>query len=304
MPTSLLDQGLILRGPFEIAIDITNKCNYRCLQCYNARGENNTEGNELSDSEFLDLVDDICPMKPNNVCFCGGEPTLRLNLLCESAKRLRQSGIKSVSMVTNGSYIDDRVAHELYHYITKSGKAYTPELDDEDAVTEKQADRFAAELLLPADALKDAVMDVFHVSTMIDVSDSKALRFVARMQCSWWLPFQAIINRLFEENFISKKQYDALYEIDCRSEDGGYRRLLKSIDPEISDLLNKKTRTTGVSNQILETIISNYEDGFIDDDEFFHTLAMFDKKPEDFGFCMDAEMDEEMMDFFEREDTE
>lgn len=115
MPTSLLDQGLILRGPFEIAIDITNKCNYRCLHCYNASGENNTEGNELSDSEFLDLVDDICPMKPNNVCFCGGEPTLRLDLLCESAKRLRQSGIKSVSMVTNGSYIDDRVAHELYH---------------------------------------------------------------------------------------------------------------------------------------------------------------------------------------------
>ena len=207
--------------------------------------------------------------------------------------------------LNTSSFYDEQIfaiAHELYHYITKSGKAYTPELDDEDAVTEKQADRFAAELLLPADALKDAVMDVFHVSTMID--DSKALRFVARMQCSWWLPFQAIINRLFEENFISKKQYDALYEIDCRSEDGGYRRLLKSIDPEISDLLNKKTRTTGVSNQILETIISNYEDGFIDDDEFFHTLAMFDKKPEDFGFCMDAEMDEEMMDFFEREDTE
>lgn len=209
--------------------------------------------------------------------------------------------------LNTSSFYDEQIfaiAHELYHYITKSGKAYTPELDDEDAVTEKQADRFAAELLLPADALKDAVMDVFHVSTMIDVSDSKALRFVARMQCSWWLPFQAIINKLFEENFISKKQYDALYEIDCRSEDGGYRRLLKSIDPEISDLLNKKTRTTGVSNQILETIISNYEDGFIDDDEFFHTLAMFDKKPEDFGFCMDAEMDEEMMDFFEREDTE
>ena len=209
--------------------------------------------------------------------------------------------------LNTSSFYDEQIfaiAHELYHYITKSGKAYTPELDDEDAVTEKQADRFAAELLLPADALNDAVIDVFHVSTMTDVSDSKALRFVARMQCSWWLPFQAIINRLFEEHFISQKQYDTLYEIDCRSEDGGYRRLLKSIDPEISDLLNKRTRTTGVSSQIIETIISNYEDGFIDDDEFFHTLAMFDKKPEDFGGCMDAELDKEMMDFFEREDTE
>ena len=65
--------------------------------------------------------------------------------------------------LNTSSFYDEQIfaiAHEIYHYTTKSGKAYTPEIDYEDKVTEKQADRFAAELLLPAEALKDAVMNV------------------------------------------------------------------------------------------------------------------------------------------------
>ena len=125
--------------------------------------------------------------------------------------------------------------------------------------------------MLLAEALKDAVMNAFGSSNMRDVSDNRALRFVARIQCDWWFPFQAIINRLFEEGYINENQYDKLYAIDCRSEDGIYRRLLKSIDSEISELLNKRTQTVGVSNRVIGTIINNYEDGLIDDElkDFF-----------------------------------
>ena len=38
-------------GPYQIALDITNRCNYRCLHCYNASGENSVCGDELSDDE-------------------------------------------------------------------------------------------------------------------------------------------------------------------------------------------------------------------------------------------------------------
>ena len=93
-----------------------------------------------------------------------------------------------------------------------------------------------------------------------------------------------------------------MYAIDCRNEDGIYRKLLKNIDSEISELLNKKTKTVGVSNRVIETIISNYEDGLIDEDEFVRTLAMFEKEPEDYGLCMDAEIDDELKDFFESGD--
>lgn len=207
--------------------------------------------------------------------------------------------------LNTSSYYDEQIfaiAHEIYHYTTKTGKAYTPDIDYEDKLTEKQADRFAAELLLPAEALKAAVTDTFNASDMIKISDNKAWRFIARMQCDWWLPYQAIVNRLFEERIISKEQYEKLYEIDCRTEQGIYRRILKNTDSEISDLLNKKTKTVGVSSRVIETIISNYEDGLIDDDEFMDTLDLFGKKPEDFGFEMEAGIDDDLKDMFESED--
>lgn len=207
--------------------------------------------------------------------------------------------------LNTSSFYDEQIfaiAHEIYHYTTQTGKAYTLDMEYEDKIIEKQADRFAAELLLPEEALKEVAIEIIGSSDMKEVSEAKLLRFVARIQCDWWLPFQAIINRLFEEGFIDDIQYDKLYEIDCRNEEGIYRKLLKNIDAEISELLNKRTKTMGVSNRVVETVISNYEDGFIGDDEFARTLAMFGKKPDDFGFNMDAEIDDDLKDFLESED--
>lgn len=170
--------------------------------------------------------------------------------------------------LNTSSYYDEQIfaiANEIYHSTTKTGKAYTPDVEYEDQITEKMADRFAAELLLPAEALFSLVTDVFGTVNMYDVSENKTLRFIARIQCDWWLPYQAIINRLYEEKLISVEQYNNLYDLDCRSESGVYRRILKSTDGEISELLNKKTKSIGVSNKVIETIISNYEDGLIDE---------------------------------------
>lgn len=207
--------------------------------------------------------------------------------------------------LNTSSYYDEQIfaiAHEIYHYTTKTGKAYTPDVEYEDQVTEKMADRFAAELLLPSEALFAIVLGVFGTDNMYNVSDNKILRFVARIQCDWWLPYQAIINRLYEENLINDKQYNSLYNFDCRTEDGVYRRILKSTDSEISELLNKKTKSIGISNKVIETIISNYEDGLIDENEFIENLALFGKKPDDFGFAMDIEYDDDLIDLFESED--
>lgn len=208
--------------------------------------------------------------------------------------------------LNTSSYYDEQIfaiAHEIYHYTTKTGKAYMPDMDYEDTLTEKQADRFAAELLLPAEALKAVVKDTFNTTNMFMISENTALRFIARIQCDWWLPYQAIINRLYEEDIINGEQYEKLYEIDCRTEDGIYRRILRNTDSEISGLLNKKTKTVGISSRVTETIISNYEDGLIDDDEFIETLALFGKKPEDFGFEMDVEIDDDLKDMFESGDA-
>lgn len=43
----------ILRAPHQVSFDITNKCNLRCLHCFNSSGENDVVKNELSDEEVL-----------------------------------------------------------------------------------------------------------------------------------------------------------------------------------------------------------------------------------------------------------
>lgn len=111
--TNLINRARILRGPFEFAVDITNNCNYRCKHCYNASGENYTSGDELTDSEFLALMEDVASFQPFNVCFCGGEPLLRMELLCKAAVVLHEGGCKNISMVTNGYFLTEESAQRL-----------------------------------------------------------------------------------------------------------------------------------------------------------------------------------------------
>ena len=200
--------------------------------------------------------------------------------------------------LNTASYYDEQIfaiAHEIYHFLTETGMAYTAELEVEDKETEKMADRFAAEFLLPAEALSEIVMILFPEGNLKKVSEARLVRLIARLQCDWWMPYQAIVNRLLEEEYITKEQFSRLYEQDCRSEDGTYRRILKSTDNEISELLNTKTRNIGVSSRIIDTIISNYEDGFIEYDELNRLLELLGKSAEDYGLQMIADFDEDLL---------
>ena len=86
-------------------------------------------------------------------------------------------------------YYDQQIfalAHELYHFKTKTGKSYTEE-ENEDPLLEKQADRFAAELLLPSGTLHSRVVSEFKSEMINEALYLRTLRFIARLQCEWWL---------------------------------------------------------------------------------------------------------------------
>lgn len=106
-------QGEILIGPYQVAIDITNKCNYRCLHCYNASGENNSVNDELTNIELENFIRDINKMNLYNVCFCGGEPLLKKDLIYKSADLLHSNSFTKISMVSNGYFLTDQVAQDL-----------------------------------------------------------------------------------------------------------------------------------------------------------------------------------------------
>ena len=110
------------------------------------------------------------------------------------------------------------------------------------------------------------------------------LRFIARLQCTWWLPYRSLVRRLKEISAISNKQYQQLYAINERDLNGEYGRLGKAIGYDIFVELNTVTNRVGVSPKDIETIIRNFEDGLIGEDKLTDTLLLFGKSPDDFGY--------------------
>lgn len=90
-----------LKAPLQVALDITNKCNLRCLHCFNSSGENQIVDDEMTDDEVLSFIDSLVPLQLYNVCFCGGEPLMRKELLLKCIKKLSVNNT-TISMVCNG----------------------------------------------------------------------------------------------------------------------------------------------------------------------------------------------------------
>jgi MoaA/NifB/PqqE/SkfB family radical SAM enzyme len=104
----------ILIGPHQLAFDITNCCNLRCLHCFNSSGENDVIKSELSDSEVISLMKDIRKLNLYSICFCGGETLLRSKLIKESIKVLKSdNGSIKCSLVTNGILATKEVIDDL-----------------------------------------------------------------------------------------------------------------------------------------------------------------------------------------------
>lgn len=215
-----------------------------------------------------------------------------------SITRFELDGRSLVFIGLNTSiYYDEQIfalAHELYHYITKTGKAYNSEVEYEDQLTETKADRFGAELLLPGNVLHSIVVKQFRTTDLRAVTELRMLRFIARLQNEWWLPYRSLVLRLHEEGYIDKSCADRLFEINDRDKSSIYGKIFCSLAPDCYEKLNTETRRTDISAFVLEIFIQNYEDGSMTDDEFTELLKLFDKEPADFGF--DFNVDENDLD--------
>lgn len=121
-----------LVGPYQVAIDITNECNYRCLHCYNSSGNNCVVNNELSDDDWMYVAEVIAEVKPQSVCFCGGEPLLKYDLICKMAQIFTEAGIPSIGMVTNGSLLTE---DKLVQFLKYNIASIQISLDGENAET-------------------------------------------------------------------------------------------------------------------------------------------------------------------------
>lgn len=200
--------------------------------------------------------------------------------------------------LNTADYFDKQVfaiAHELYHYYSKTGSHLSRLNDVENNLVEAKANRFAAEFLFPEVALKSIAIEEFKTSKLENIPEKTLLRFIVRLQCTWWLPYRSIVKRLSEIGAISEEQYHKLYDINERDLNSEYGKMGLAFNKEVYNKLNKKTNKIGTSAKDIEIIIRNFEDNLIDEDKFAETLNLFGKSPDDFGYKItvsDEDLDE------------
>ncbi len=211
--------------------------------------------------------------------------------------------------LNTADYFDKQIfaiAHELYHFYTRTGSHLSRPDGEKDDVNEAKADWFAAELLLPEEVLRRRVFEEFGTYLLRDVQTKTLLRFIVRLHCTWWLPYRSLVKRLWEIHAITAQQYENLYDIDERDREGEYYRIGRSTQNDDFIRLNTVTRTIGSSPSAIETILRNFENGLIDEDSFAEILGLFNKNPSDYGYEISVLKDDldEISDLFEDEDHE
>ena len=198
------------------------------------------------------------------------------------------------------------IAHELYHYYTKSGSHLSRPEDEDNSLIEVKANRFAAEFLLPETVLESIVLEEFKTSSLEKIQHKALLRFIARLHCTWWLPYRSLVRRLHEIGAISSEQYTELYSVDERDLQGEYGKIGQATNKEVFLKLNQPTKNIGTSPNEIEIIIRNFEDNLIDEDKFAETLNLFNRTPDEFGYEIKVSQEDidELDAFFSGEDDD
>ena len=94
--------------PFSITFNITDKCNQKCLHCYNNSGNNSLI---LNEEKILNLAYEIAELKPENVCICGGEPLLSSCLF--QILDILKDRVENISISTNGYLLTEGLLKKL-----------------------------------------------------------------------------------------------------------------------------------------------------------------------------------------------
>ena len=103
----ILAQLLLTRRPTSVAVDITHKCNLKCLHCYWWKQEHPPE---LEDSQMIAFLKKLRAGGLRAAILYGGEPTLRPEI-CRAAARIFDTtlaftnGVNGFPELENGQWI-------------------------------------------------------------------------------------------------------------------------------------------------------------------------------------------------------
>ena len=96
-----------LRIPLSGSLDLTHRCNLRCIHCYLGDHPRHTPYREMSTKQILSILDEITEAGCLYFLISGGEPLLRRDFR-EIYKHAKNNGL-IVTIFTNGTLITDEI---------------------------------------------------------------------------------------------------------------------------------------------------------------------------------------------------
>lgn len=95
-------------------LELTSRCNCKCLHCYGAFGSPRSEDcvNELSKEEWKTVIDNLAARGCNAVQFIGGEPLMHPHFT-ELVLYAKERGIKRIDVFTNAYLLSHEIVEVL-----------------------------------------------------------------------------------------------------------------------------------------------------------------------------------------------
>ncbi len=103
----------VFKSPLGIQMELTYKCNLRCIHCYNNSGRIN--GAELSDLEWLKVAREAANLEIFECILSGGEPFIRKKLVLKIMNIISECKARFV-LISNGWFIDKDVLKNIQKY--------------------------------------------------------------------------------------------------------------------------------------------------------------------------------------------
>ena len=94
-----LNHYRLMHGPIMVSFDITQRCNLRCVHCFNNSGDQAPNADMPRDTK-LAIARQVAEMHPFNVCLCGSECLCGPELF--EIMDILQPHVAKLSMVSNG----------------------------------------------------------------------------------------------------------------------------------------------------------------------------------------------------------
>lgn len=99
-----------LKAPLYVSIDITNRCNLKCLHCRADASPNCKE--EIPLEKLKEIINELAEMKIIKLVVSGGEPFIRKDIF-EILSQCIKKKIPEVAVVTNGTLLNEKKIKKL-----------------------------------------------------------------------------------------------------------------------------------------------------------------------------------------------